>query len=292
MALTSVNRSTAGADASNAVQGKQAQKPLLRRRHADWEVPHFKCSFDIMSHRFCGSADSFVMKPMRPTPNFSRRTLQHNIYEHLRESLMSGQLAPGERLTVRGVAAQMGTSVMPVREAFRRLTSEGALEFLSTGFTQVPVLDVSKLQELTEIRLVVEGLAAHRAALRVTKQELDAIEAANAEVSRASRAGDVAAVAQGNEVFHFLIYRASQSAELVRIIERLWLKVGPCLTWLLMQQPGNKGPYGVGSFKHHKELISALRRHEPDKAAAALKADIATAAAVVAELSTKTSSRK
>jgi DNA-binding GntR family transcriptional regulator len=192
---------------------------------------------------------------------------------------------------VRGVAAQMGTSVMPVREALRRLTSEGALEFLSTGFTQVPVLDVSKLQELTEIRLVVEGLAAHRAALRVTKSELEAIEAANSEVSRASREGNIAAVARANEVFHFSIYQASQSAELVRIIERLWLKVGPCLTWLLMQQPSVKG-YGVATFKHHKELIAALRRHEPAKAAAALKADIATAAAVVAELSGKLSARK
>jgi DNA-binding GntR family transcriptional regulator len=50
------------------------------------------------------------MSPISSAPSFSRRTLQHNIYEHLRESLMAGQFAPGERLTVRGVAGSMGTS--------------------------------------------------------------------------------------------------------------------------------------------------------------------------------------
>jgi DNA-binding GntR family transcriptional regulator len=83
------------------------------------------------------------------------------------------------------------------------------------------------------------------------------------------------------------VYRASQSAELVRIIERLWLKVGPCLTWLLMQQPASKGTVGRATFKFHEELMAALRRHDPDKAERALRADIASAAAVVTKLSGK-----
>jgi DNA-binding GntR family transcriptional regulator len=82
-----------------------------------------------------------------------RRTLQDNVYDYLREGLMAGEFAPGERLTVRGIAGTIGVSVMPVREAFRHLTSEGALQPLSTGAIRVPVFDLPKLQDIIEIRL-------------------------------------------------------------------------------------------------------------------------------------------
>src|SRR5882672_6640432 len=92
----------------------------------------------------------------------TRSTLQDGVYTFIREALMSGEFVPGTRLTAREIAERTGTSVMPVREAFRRLMSEGALEPLSTGATRVPVLDLLKLQDITEIRLTVEGLAARR----------------------------------------------------------------------------------------------------------------------------------
>src|ERR1700678_2282994 len=112
---------------------------------------------------------------------------------------MTGELGPGGRLTVRGIPAAIGTSVMPVREAFRRLTSEGALEPLSTGATRVPVFDLVKLQDLTEIRLTVEGLAARRAASRMTAEEFSALEQCDREVKRSIETGSVAAEAKANE---------------------------------------------------------------------------------------------
>src|SRR6185437_15138287 len=111
----------------------------------------------------------------RAPPPLIRRTLQHNVYDYLRDSLATGELGPGERLTIRGVAERIGTSIMPVREAFRRLTSEGALEPLSSGATRVPVLDFKKLQDLFEIRLSVEGLAARLAANRITESQITAL---------------------------------------------------------------------------------------------------------------------
>jgi DNA-binding GntR family transcriptional regulator len=217
-------------------------------------------------------------------PVLVRRTLQDNIYDYLRDGLMSGEYVPGERLTVRGVAARMGTSVMPVREAFRRLTSEGGLEPLSTGATRVPVFDRPKLQDLTEIRLVVEGLAARRAAHRITSQECVILEELNADVLRAAEHGDRAAEARANERFHFYVYRAAQSAELLRIIEHLWLQIGPCLAWVLKrniwpprtQRPGAR-------FRCHRDLLLALRRHDAEQAEAAIRGDLTTAAAVLIE---------
>jgi DNA-binding GntR family transcriptional regulator len=219
----------------------------------------------------------------RTPPQLIRRTLQDNVYDYIREGLMAGEFAPGDRLTVRGVAGAIGTSVMPVREAFKRLTSEGALEPLSTGATRVPVFDLPKLQDLHEIRLTVESLAARRAAHRITDEELRELEQCNAEIIRACNEGDWAAEAKANEQFHFCIYRAAHSSELLRIIEHLWLQIGPYLAWLLKSADRSLRSRGSKPSRHHKELLLALRRHDAAQAEAALRADLMMSADIIGE---------
>jgi DNA-binding GntR family transcriptional regulator len=214
-------------------------------------------------------------------PQLVRRTLQDNVYEYLREALMGGQFTPGERLTVRGVAAATGTSIMPVREAFRRLTSEGALEPLATGAIRVPTFDLLKLQDLTQIRLTVEGLAARLAAQRISGEEFRALEHCDQEVQWALDRRDVAAEIRANEHFHFCVYRAAQSAELLRIIEHLWLQIGPYLAWLLKQARRPARYRGRHAFRYHKDIMEALRRRDGQRAEAALRADLTTAADIL-----------
>lgn len=207
----------------------------------------------------------------------TRRTLQHGIYDYLREALMSGEYSPGERLTVRGVAAKTGTSVMPVRAAFQRLASEGALEPLSNGAIRVPLFHLHKLLDLEEIRVTVEGLAARRAAQRIAPKDLSTLEELNEDVMKAAKSGDPSAEARANERFHFCLYRAAQSDTLLRIIEGLWLQVGPYLAWLLKQSQGSSGSRGVGGmrgFRYHKDILLAVRRHDMDRAEAAIRADL------------------
>jgi DNA-binding GntR family transcriptional regulator len=219
----------------------------------------------------------------RPRPRLTRRTLQDNVYDYLREALMTGEFSPGQRLTVRGIAADIGTSIMPVREALRRLTSEGALEPLSTGAIRVPVFDLPKLQDLTELRLAVEGLAARRAATRMTGDDFKTLERCDREVQLAIASGDFVEEAKANEHFHFTIYRAAQSTDLLRIIESLWLQIGPYLTWLFKQGKWPARSHGTRAFRYHKDIESALRRRDGDQAETALRADLMTAAEVLFE---------
>jgi DNA-binding GntR family transcriptional regulator len=170
---------------------------------------------------------------------------------------------------------------MPVRDAFRRLTSEGALEPLLSGAIRVPVYDFAKLQELTEIRLTVEGLAARRAAKHITREEFDALDRCTLEIERAVARTDFAAEAKANEHFHFVIYRAARSVELLRIIERLWLQMGPYLAWLIRQRTLPSRSHGARAFRHHKAIVSGLRRGDPEKTEAALRADLNTATEVL-----------
>jgi DNA-binding GntR family transcriptional regulator len=225
-----------------------------------------------------GRSTRGVDPPVESSVRHTRSILPDSIYRQLRESLMTGALRPGQRLTLRDIASQMGTSLMPVREAFRRLTGEGALEPLSNGTTRVPILDVEKLVELTELRKLIEGLAARKAAYMISAEELEAVESANDRMVRAIRERDPIAETRANEEFHFGIYRAARSAELIRIIEQVWLRIGPFLAGLLVTYDRPDKSRKRKSSAHHAELLKALRARDGERAEAALRADLAEGA--------------
>ena len=208
-----------------------------------------------------------------------RRTLGDGVYEALCVALMSGEFPPSTRLTVRGLADRMGTSAMPVREALHRLSGEGLLEPLPNGMTRVPVLDENKLLELTEIRLEVEGLAAARAAHRMTRDEQDALRRADEQIRASFNAGDTLGEVRGNEQFHFALYHAARSRELLRIIQRLWLQVGPFLLLYVTAQNNataaerRQNAQYAGSEFHHR-IIAAVENKDAQGARLALQEDI------------------
>src|SRR5580704_5437217 len=96
-----------------------------------------------------------------------RETLNDRVYRELKNSIMAGSFKPGSELTLRSVADALGTSLMPVRDAMRRLVSERALEVLPSRKIALPVLTVDKFLELRRIRLLLEGEAAALAAEKI-----------------------------------------------------------------------------------------------------------------------------
>ena len=155
------------------------------------------------------SADSFDT-----APQIDRRTLTDSVYEHLREQLAIGCMAPGQRLSLRELGSVLGVSVMPVREAVNRLVAERALEVTAARVLRVPLSTAQQLRDLTDIRMAMEGFAAERAALLRTSAQLDAIEAAAAalDVAAARKAGDPGDWIAMNRMLHFTIYRAAPPA--------------------------------------------------------------------------------
>src|SRR5688572_2120228 len=82
------------------------------------------------------------------------------IYRHLRRSMMSGDMRPGERLVVSRLAQRFGTSAMPIRQALQRLVAEKALDEQPHKGVSVPILSVTDLMDLRRVRCAVEGQAA------------------------------------------------------------------------------------------------------------------------------------
>lgn len=145
----------------------------------------------------------------------------------LRELIVTGELESGTPLRQRDLATRLGVSATPVREALRRLESEGLVHTdLHRGAT-VADSDLGATEENYLVRAALESLAAELAARRVSEEELVAIESVNAKIGEL--ADDDPSYGSLNRDFHFAIYQAAGSPVLVSLMRMLWqaLPEGP-----------------------------------------------------------------
>lgn len=215
--------------------------------------------------------------PARPTatelealPNIDRRTLDERVYDQLRDAIMGGDFRPGQVVTLRGLAEAFGTSLMPVRNAISRLTMENALVALPNRSISLPRLTVAEFEEMTDIRVSLESLATRRATTRISEGEIDRIAVLNDRMAKA----DAAEYFRLNREFHFSIYAAAERPVLFRLIQGAWLRIGPLLNSL------DAHATDLSSAKHDW-TISALRRRDPEDAAASIETDLRSAAHVL-----------
>lgn len=211
--------------------------------------------------------------PLRtPLQRISHNTLQEQVYRNIRQSLIDGQFKPGEILTIRDLARQLGTSVMPVREALHKLTVEQVLDITASRSVCVPVLSAEKFAEICEARMILEGNIARIAAQRATPEDLARIEVAAKEFASAKTAGDPTQLLRRNREFHFAIYGAAHHATLMSLIEPLWVRCGPC-TLALFEDLGPEQIRRSASAPHRKAL-EAIRAHRQADAEEAIVSDI------------------
>ncbi|WP_230530205.1 GntR family transcriptional regulator [Microvirga roseola] len=207
-----------------------------------------------------------------------RITLGERVHAELRELLMSGELAPGQKMSLRSVAETLGVSIMPVREAVARLISDQSLEVLPNRAVRVPLMTRSRFRELTTVRLAIEGFAVEEAASNHAKSDLAAMGRFEQQFLAEARSPDPHAdrAVRANKELHFAVYRASGLPSLVGIIEGLWLKIGPVLNFDLKASPERMRT--GGATEHHGRLVAAVRAGDRTAARQALVDDIQGAA--------------
>jgi len=208
------------------------------------------------------------------------RTVQRQVYQKLRWALLSGQFRPGEGISLRKIAAAFNTSMTPVREALRRLESEGGLVEGGNRMLSVPQVDLAALHELYNVRLALEGLATEKAAELITDPELTTVANACATMQRATEAFDVADYLEHNWRYHAAIYGAARSRLLLDMIEGLWLRAGPMIGLV----PGPE--HFERSMRSHWAGLHALQRRDGPAARAAIEQDLQDAAHDLAGLLT------
>lgn len=190
-------------------------------------------------------------------------------YQRIIEAVQAGSYVPGDRLRETEVAARVGLSRTPVREALRRLEAEGIVEHSPRVGAVIRRLGHNELVELYEMRTVLERTAAEMAAKHASPAEIDVLDSRNAQIALCT--DNPARAAALNQAFHQGLYLAARN--------RFLLESARALNHALMLM----GPTTLAGSERlevvtgqHTEILQGLRAGDPDRAGDAAEAHLQT----------------
>ena len=190
------------------------------------------------------------------------------VYQTLRAQILFGEMAPGQAVTIQGLTQALGVGMTPVREAIRRLISDGALVFQGNRRVSVPQLSATDVEQLIYIRKTMESELTRRATQRVSTAAIAELEQIDKALDHAISTGDVAGYLERNYQFHTRLYDLADAPVVAGLVDRVWLRFGPSLRVVC-------GRFGTQNLRdHHKELLAALRCRDPEAAADAMTQDV------------------
>jgi len=146
---------------------------------------------------------------MTASPRFTRRTITDQVTEDLRARILSGDFPAGFQLRQDAIAGEYNVSRIPVREALQRLDAEGLVTFQPHKGAIVSQLSLDEIEELFEVRKLLECELLRHAVPRLTPADLKSVEDILLVYDEAFRSGDVAKWGELNREFHDRLYRAS-----------------------------------------------------------------------------------
>jgi DNA-binding GntR family transcriptional regulator len=203
------------------------------------------------------SADGQKAPRVRPTRE--RLTAHQYAKDALRHAILSGSLPGGTRLVQAELAAELGVSTTPIREALRDLVADGLIIFDPHRGALVRSLSVAEVQEVYAIRRVLEPLAVRMATDRITKDEL--AEAAWL-LEQLEKCSDPAEWVQLNWRFHSLLESAARSPRLESMVKSV-----QDIATLYVAHSVKQFPQRLQEGnREHRALLSAVRQKDPDRA--------------------------
>ena len=190
-------------------------------------------------------------------------------YARLLAEIRDGRLRPRDRLTETDLADRLGISRTPVREALRRLEADGLVTHVPRVGAAIRALDYAEINELYEMRAVLEGTAARLAARAASDVELAELNQITDEMGAAE---GTARLLAANRQFHALLLDAARNRFLLRAVEavqKTLLILGPSTM--------EEGARAAEAVAEHRRIVSALWDHDGEGAEAAMRAHIEAA---------------
>lgn len=184
----------------------------------------------------------------------SRTPLHEQVAEEIRHLIVSGELAPGEKVRVAELAADLDVSLTPMREALKILDKEGLVELMTNRGARVAEITVDGTRSLFEVISRLEALAAELAAMRITDVEMQVLEELHAKLKDRHRSGDLAAYFDLNREIHDRIVAAADNPELTRVRTSLAFHVERA-RYLSVATDAHRDR----SMDDHERLMEALR---------------------------------
>ncbi|GGC40601.1 GntR family transcriptional regulator [Novosphingobium marinum] len=201
-------------------------------------------------------------------------------YDTIRAMILSGELAAGDQLAEETLAERCGVSRTPVRDALRRLEAELLVRRSDSQRTFVSDWSLDDVEDAFELRAMLEGMAARRAAERMDQATIERLRLCNARLGAAIRGAraDVASFLEENRLFHEIILKAADSRRLASLLGSL---IEQPVVWRTAQH------YGPGAFarshSEHEDLLAAFARGDGAWAEAVMAGHIRRAFHVYAD---------
>lgn len=190
------------------------------------------------------------------------------LYRTLRARIMHGVIAPGQSLTLRGIAAEFGVSMTPAREAIRRLAAEGALKLTPSGRVSTPELTSERVEELASLRALLEPELASRALPRAHFALIERMAAINGVIDEMIVKGDASGYVRTNQEFHRTLYLRAQAPAILGLVETVWLQSGPTMRMLYERLQRRQ------ATDNHRKIIAALRAGDNPGLRLAIRVDV------------------
>ncbi|TDD25921.1 GntR family transcriptional regulator [Nonomuraea diastatica] len=191
------------------------------------------------------------------------------VVDRIREAIFAGDLAPNQRLIEADLCAQLGASRSHVRNALADLVSEGLVERIPNRGARVRAITLAEAIEFTEIRMVVEGLCAAKAAARVTDGQAAQLRSIGERMRQYEASGDLIEYSNCNRELHAFIRTISDQSAAGDIIERIRGNLTRYQVRLALQS----GRAAV-SLPQHLEIIEAICARDESRAEAAMRAHL------------------
>jgi DNA-binding GntR family transcriptional regulator len=209
-----------------------------------------------VAEMFADGAAAGAIRPVeRPVP------LRQSVYEVLVELIVAGTLRPGQHLVESELARHLGVSRQPVREALHRLEAEGWIDLRPAQGAFVHVPTEREVDQLLDVRELLEGETARLAARAATPEAVAALRATWREGAAAVESGDVIRTVAANNDFHAAVAEIAGNTVLAQLAEI----VGRRVRWYYRQVAPARGHE---SWAEHAEIVAAIEAGDEDKAAA------------------------
>jgi DNA-binding GntR family transcriptional regulator len=215
-------------------------------------------------------------------PRIQPRVLRHEVLGALRGAILATEIPAGARLLEADVAARMGVSRAPVREAIRHLEQEGLVEFFPHRGAVVVGVPEAEIGAIYELRAIIEGRAMAAVATAITAAQLETLQALITEMRQVLPSKDSAAVADVDLRFHGLIVEWSG----LTLLRHIWSSLDGLVrlrSYQALGRPGKDARYFTKNVAaSHIVLVDALRSRDPERAAHAAREHVLEVPAILA----------
>lgn len=185
------------------------------------------------------------------------KNLNQLVYERLRTEILEGKLGPETRLKQEELTERLGVSRTPVREAIQRLETEGLVQYVQRKSAIVSAISKRKIEEIFELRALLEGYAAVKATENLSEKDLQQLRKMISQMDNYHSNQEVERLLKKNDQFHRFICSKAENETLLEMLGQIWRDIKRLRINYLYTPEGHEK-----STREHEQLVGALESHD------------------------------